>query len=119
MILAAALAALAAGLARGAAIDAVSDECYHLLRAGTPLLHGSIAGFTEPPGGENAPILGAAVAAFADQKFSKASHGRSAAGIAAIAGSSVLLALAVAPRSLGLACFGAGRILLPPAFGYG
>lgn len=52
------------GCARGAASPMTSDAGFHLLRAGNSLLTGSLDAYRVAPGGEHAPLLGAAATAF-------------------------------------------------------
>ena len=58
-----AVAALAAF--RGAGLPMTSDIAFHLIRAGNSLLRGSLDGWSLPPGGVHAPLLGSLAVAFA------------------------------------------------------
>ncbi len=102
-------AAFGAGLARGATIDAVSDDIFHLLRVGQALLHGSLDGYVIPPGGEHAPLLGALAEALVGPML----------GAVAFAISAALLAVALVRRGPLVTIFAVALLLLPPAFAFG
>ncbi len=56
-------AAAIVGLLRGIGSPMTSDEGFHLVRAGNSLLRGSLDAWIVPPGGTNAPPLGALASA--------------------------------------------------------
>ncbi len=115
-LLFAGLAALVAGLFRGATIVAVSDESYHLLRAGSSLLQGSLVAYSIPPGGAHAPLLGAWSAALGDRIAVGTGGVLPPLGAASLAAGAALLAGALWSRGALVAVFGVALFLLPPAF---
>jgi tetratricopeptide (TPR) repeat protein len=113
------LAAVAFGLGwiRGWSLPTVSDGAFHLVRAGTYLLSGSLDGYASPPGGDGAPPLGALVGALgALAADSPQSVSRFPGGVLLGASAAAVGWILARRRSRALAVLGVAFLLLPPAF---